>query len=92
MCYNAWIALKGGVTPARHANSILEGVVDGVQGWVGERGEGVVFSFDWDEVPDLRPNTVLYNAILSAYVIMKVLNKMEASRKDVESRPSKSEI
>ena len=40
MCYNTWSASKGGVPTALHAESILDGVTDVLQGGGGveERG------------------------------------------------------
>ena len=52
--------------------------------WRRNRGRvGVSFIFNWDGIPDMRPNAIFYNALLSVY------EKMEAGDKDVKSIPSK---
>ena len=53
--------------------------------WRRNRGRvGVSFIFNWDGIPDMRPNAIFYNALLSVY------EKMEAGNKDVKLIPSKS--
>ena len=62
----------GGVPTTLHSESILGVVMDGFQGGRGGGGRGAVgFILNWDGIPYLRPNTILYNALLSAYAAMR---------------------
>ena len=57
MCYNAWSAIRVGVSTARRSESILDGWITRRRRRSGKGGVG--FSFNWDGIPDPRSNTIL---------------------------------